>query len=181
MKQTQLSGVARGSRFDSLLFGSLRKYSVKSVVFSLEITTLKVIAASVTIRLKKIIYMSNIWLAIVRTTNSIVKFDSSAECPGWKIFLATGLNDLPYLSLVWMFCGITHCVKGCSSGLSVSLGNTFKNRFWQIHTSKLKPVFTIKKRNSYRKWINQPELSGCRCHLKKWNVTAGLGGSRFHY
>ena len=69
-------------------------------------------------------------LAIVRTTNSIVKFDSSTECPGWKIFLATGLNDLPYLrlSLVWMFFGITRCVKGCSSGLSVSLGNTFKNR-----------------------------------------------------
>ena len=73
-------------------------------------------------------------LAIVRTTNSIVKFDSSAECPGWTIFLATGLNDLPYLSLVCMFCGITHCVKGCSSGLFVSLGNTFKNRVWQIHT-----------------------------------------------
>ena len=139
VKQTQFSGVARGSRFDSLLFGSKMQRQISSFFTRnndpesnrcLHYNPIK----KDNLHVKYLI--DSALLAIVRTTNSIVKFDSSTECPGWKIILATGLNDLPYLrlSLVWMFCGITRCVKGCSSGLSVSLGNTFKNRVWQIHT-----------------------------------------------
>ena len=59
VKQTQFSGVARGSRFDSLRFENAAS---NQQFFSLEIRTLKLIAASITIRLKKkTIYTSNIW------------------------------------------------------------------------------------------------------------------------